>query len=59
MRLVGEPDGFARALGVVPRRRGDADVIVLFARDARELSVCAIDDTWSSLRFVVRVADRS
>ncbi|MGE5047397.1 MAG: DUF3052 domain-containing protein [Deltaproteobacteria bacterium] len=108
VRLVGEPDGFARALGVLPRRRGEADVIVLFARDARELSrsfpaarkalrqdgglwlawpkkasgvstdltealvrgfglsqglvdnkVCAIDDTWSGLRFVVRLADRS
>jgi hypothetical protein len=108
VRLVGEPEGFARALGVPPRRRGDADVIVLFAHSALDLSrtfpaarkalrqdgglwvawpkkasgvstdlteasvrgfglaqglvdnkVCAIDDTWSGLRFVVRLADRT
>jgi hypothetical protein len=94
-------------LGVVPRARGEADVIVLFARTAAVLSrsfprmrrslhdsgglwvawpkqasgvptdlnegvvrryglgqglvdnkVCAIDETWSGLRFVVRLSDR-
>jgi hypothetical protein len=108
VRLVGQPEGFARVLGVVPRPRGEADVIVLFTRSTAELSrkfpaarkalrqdgglwiawpkkasgvstdlteaqvrgfglaqglvdnkVCAIDETWSGLRFVVRLADRS
>jgi len=107
VRLAGAPEGFARSIGVVPRARGGADVIVLFTRSAGELSrefsrlrkslhpsgglwvawpkkasgvatdldegivrriglatglvdnkVCAIDDTWSGLRFVVRLADR-
>jgi hypothetical protein len=107
VRLARAPDGFARSLGVVPRTRGDADVIVLFSRSAAELErdfprlrrsllqsgglwvawpkqasgvetdlregairriglahglvdnkVCAIDDTWSGLRFVVRLSDR-
>jgi len=107
VRLAGAPDGFAVTLGVVPRSRGEADVIVLFTRSAAGLSrtfprlrkalndrgglwvawpkqasgvptdlnegvvrryglaqglvdnkVCAIDDTWSGLRFVVRLADR-
>jgi hypothetical protein len=107
VRLCGAPDGFARVLGVSPRSRGEADVIVLFARTAAELEpaflrarrslsmsgglwvawpkkasgvttdlsetavrrfglaqglvdnkVCAIDETWSGLRFVVRLADR-
>lgn len=107
MRLFGAPDGFARLLGVAPRPRGEADVIVLFARSLAELrrvferlrkslhpcgglwvawpkkasgvetdlgenairtlglasglvdnKVCAIDDTWSGLRFVVRLVDR-
>ena len=107
MRLFGAPDGFARLLGVAPRSRGEADVIVLFARSLAELrrvferlrkslhrngglwvawpkkasgvetdlgenqiralglasglvdnKVCAIDDTWSGLRFVVRLVDR-
>ena len=108
VRLIGAPERFARALGVLPRRRGEADVIVLFAHSAAGLSrtfpsarkalrqdgglwvawpkkasgvstdlteasvrgfglaqglvdnkVCAIDETWSGLRFVVRLADRS
>ena len=107
VRLAGAPEGFARSVGVVPRARGEADVIVLFTKSAAELSrefsrlckslhpsgglwvawpkkasgvatdldegivrriglatglvdnkVCAIDDTWSGLRFVVRLADR-
>jgi hypothetical protein len=107
VRLSGAPDGFASALGVVPRARGEADVIVLFARTSAELSrgfprlrrslrdsgglwvawpkkasgvssdlsdevvrryglaqglvdnkVCAIDESWSGLRFVVRLVDR-
>ncbi len=107
VRLVGGPQGFARAIGVIPRSRGEADVIVLFARTRDELSrafrgarkalhrdgglwiawpkkasgvstdlsegavrdyglgqglvdnkVCAIDETWSGLRFVVRLAER-
>src|SRR4051812_38027872 len=107
VRILGGPDGFARELGVLSRPRGEADVIVLFTRSARELEkgfaaarrslhkdgglwiawpkkasgvatdldenevrrtglalglvdnkVCAIDDTWSGLRFVVRLSDR-
>jgi hypothetical protein len=107
VRLSGAPQAFARTIGVVPRPRGEADVIVLFARDRAALArgfprmrkalhqdgglwiawpkrtsglatdltenvvrehglhqglvdnkVCAIDDTWSGLRFVVRLADR-
>jgi len=107
VRLTGAPDGFAATLGVVPRTRGEADVIVLFTRTAAGLSrsfprlrkalhdrgglwvawpkqasgvptdlsegvvrryglaqglvdnkVCAIDETWSGLRFVVRLVDR-
>ena len=107
VRLRGAPGGFARTLGVVPRARGEADVIVLFARSEADLrrgfararrslstagglwvawpkkasgvatdltegavrryglsqglvdnKVCAIDETWSGLRFVVRLADR-
>ena len=107
VRVAGGPRGFAATLGVVPRARGEADVIVLFTRTAAELSrsfprlrrslrdsgglwvawpkkasgeatdldegairryglgqglvdnkVCAIDETWSGLRFVVRLADR-
>jgi hypothetical protein len=107
VRLVGGPAGFAGTLGVTPRARGEADVIVLFARSAAQLrrafprarrtlhqdgglwvawpkkasgvstdlsegsvraygllqglvdnKVCAIDETWSGLRFVVRLADR-
>jgi hypothetical protein len=107
VRLSGAPDGFAREIPVVPRSRGEADVIVLFARNAAGLKksfgrmrrslhkdgglwiawpkrasgvptdldeaavrrvglasglvdnkVCAIDDTWSGLRFVVRLANR-
>src|SRR5262249_9491838 len=107
VRLSGAPDGFAREIGIVPRARGEADVIVLFTRNASELKknfarmrkslhesgglwiawpkkasgvptdldeavvrriglasglvdnkVCAIDDTWSGLRFVVRLVDR-
>ena len=107
VRFVGAPDGFARSLGVVPRVRGDADLIVAFftsrARLTKEFGrlraaldpagglwiawpkrasgvatdldenvvrevglreqlvddkVCAIDDVWSGLRFVVRVKDR-
>ena len=108
VRLAGAPDGFARSIGVVPRPRGEADVIVLFTKRAADLErgfsrlrkslhpsgglwvawpkkasgvatdldegivrriglatglvdnkVCAIDETWSGLRFVVRLADRS
>jgi hypothetical protein len=107
IRVSGAPAGFARKLGVSPRSRGEADVIVLFARTAADLGpaflraraslsmsgglwvawpkkasgvatdlsedavrrhglsqglvdnkVCAIDETWSGLRFVVRLADR-
>ena len=107
VRLAGAPAGFARAIGVVPRARGEADVIVLFSKRAAELQkrfaqlrkslhpsgglwvawpkkasgvatdldenkvrdiglseglvdnkVCAIDETWSGLRFVVRLVDR-
>jgi hypothetical protein len=107
VRLAGAPPGFANEIGIVPRARGEADVIVLFSRSAGDLKksfdrmrkslhpagglwvawpkkasglstdldegvvrriglatglvdnkVCAIDDTWSGLRFVVRVADR-
>jgi hypothetical protein len=107
VRLAGAPDGFARSMGVVPRSRGEADVMVLFSRSLSALrrdfarlrkslhkagglwvawpkkssgvptdldenqvralglaeglvdnKVCAIDDTWSGLRFVVRLKDR-
>jgi hypothetical protein len=107
VRLARAPEGFASSLGVLPRTRGEADVIVLFTRTAAELErefprlrralpqsggfwiawpkqasgvptdlnegavrrdglsqglvdnkVCAIDDTWSGLRFVVRLSDR-
>jgi len=108
VRLAGAPDGFARQIGVVPRARGEADVIVLFTRSASDLKksfdrmrkslhpagglwvawpkkasgvptdldenvvrriglatgmvdnkVCAIDETWSGLRFVVRLLLRA
>ena len=107
VRLVGAPAGFKESIGVEPRRRGEADVIVAFATRAAQLSrqfarlrdgmhpdgglwiawpkkssgastdlsenivraiglahglvdnkVCAIDDTWSGLRFVRRLTDR-
>jgi hypothetical protein len=107
VRLHGAPDGFARSIGVAPRARGEADVVVLFSRSAAGLrrdferlkkslhpdgglwvawpkkassvatdldeggvrnlglalglvdnKVCAIDDTWSGLRFVYRLIDR-
>ena len=107
VRLSGAPDGFAHTLGVLPRSRGEADVIVVFAPTAADLArafprarkslsmsgglwvawpkkasglstdltedavrryglarglvdnkVCAIDETWSGLRFVVRRTDR-
>ena len=107
MRLHAAPEGFADSLGVVPRARGQADVIVAFftsrPRLAKEFAglratldpagglwiawpkrasgvatdldenvvreiglgerlvdnkVCAIDDVWSGLRFVVRLKDR-
>jgi len=116
LALVNAPPDFAKTLGTLPpdvtpqplgRGRGPYDVIVLFARSARELSaalptacarlapagglwiawlkktsgiptdltdaevrgsglaaglvdnkVCAIDETWSGLRFVKRLADR-
>jgi hypothetical protein len=107
VRLQDAPGGFARSIGVEPRARGTADVIVVFSRSQKALSksfarlrksldpsgglwvawpkkssgvatdldegvvrriglasglvdnkVCAIDDTWSGLRFVVRLADR-
>jgi hypothetical protein len=107
VRLSSAPPDFARTIGVVPRARGEADVIVLFTHSRAELArdfarlrkalhqdgglwvawpkktsgvatdltegvvrehglaqglvdnkVCAIDDTWSGLRFVVRLADR-
>ena len=103
VRIAGAPDGFARSIGVVPRLRGEADVIVLFARRRGDLArefprlqrslhpagglwvawpkkssgvatdltenavrdlglarglvdnkVCAIDETWSGLRLVIR-----
>jgi hypothetical protein len=37
VRLARAPDGFASTLGVLPRARGEADVIVLFSRTAAEL----------------------
>jgi hypothetical protein len=107
VRLCGAPEGFARSIGVVPRSRGEADVVVLFGKSLSALErdfprlrkslhsagglwvawpkkssgvatdldegkvrnlglreglvdnkVCAIDDTWSGLRFVVRLKDR-
>jgi hypothetical protein len=107
VRILGGPDGFARSLGVDPATRGEADVVVLFTRSAKDLAkgfararkslhkdgglwvawpkkasgvatdldeavvrthglstglvdnkVCAIDDVWSGLRFVVRLVDR-
>ncbi|TMA24111.1 MAG: DUF3052 domain-containing protein [Deltaproteobacteria bacterium] len=90
VRLAGAPDGFARSIGVVPRPRGEADVLrkslhpsgglwVAWPKKASGVAtdldegivrriglatglvdnkVCAIDDTWSGLRFVVRLADR-
>jgi hypothetical protein len=107
VRLAGAPDGFARTIGVEPRARGEADVLVLFSKSfaalerefprlrkslhqdgglwvawpkkssgvatdldenkVRDLGlshglvdnkVCAIDETWSGLRFVVRLKDR-
>jgi hypothetical protein len=107
VRVLGGPEGFAHSLGVALQRRGEADVIVLFTRSAKELNkafggarkslhkdgglwiawpkkasgvvtdlnesvvretglalglvdnkVCAIDETWSGLRFVVRLVDR-
>ena len=107
VRLLAAPEGFAHSLGVVPRARGEADVIVAFftsrARLAKAFAglratldpagglwvawpkrasgvdtdldenivreiglgerlvdnkVCAIDEVWSGLRFVVRVKDR-
>jgi hypothetical protein len=107
VRLAGAPADFASTIGVVPRAKGEADVIVLFVKDTAALArgfarmrkvlrqdgglwvawpkkasgvatdlaesvvreyglsqglvdnkVCAIDDTWSGLRFVVRLADR-
>jgi hypothetical protein len=107
VRVLGGPEEFAQGLGVELRVRGEADVIVLFTRSARELAkafggarkslhkdgglwiawpkkasgvvtdlnenvvrnqglalglvdnkVCAIDEIWSGLRFVVRLADR-
>lgn len=113
--LVNAPADFGETLGPLPggvtpgpMKRGSYDVIVLFARNDKELAralpaarerldpagglwiawpkkssgiptdvteaevrarglatglvdnkVCAIDDTWSGLRFVVRVQDRS
>jgi hypothetical protein len=112
--LVNAPADFTQTLGELPdgvtpgpMKRGPYDVIVLFARNAKELAralpaarerldpagglwiawpkkssgiptditegevrgrglasrlvdnkVCAIDDTWSGLRFVVRLSDR-
>ena len=114
LALVNAPADFADTLGELPPgvtpqalRRGPYDVVVLFARDDKDLArglpaarerldpagglwiawpkkssgiktdvteqevrarglalglvdnkVCAIDDTWSGLRFVVRLADR-
>src|SRR5438270_10686890 len=107
VRLARAPEGFASSLGVVARPRGEADVIVLFTRNAADLQhefprlrrsleqsgglwvawpkkasgvvtdldeaavrrygvsqglvdnkVCAIDEPWSGLRFVVRLSDR-
>jgi hypothetical protein len=107
VRVLGGPEEFAQGLGVELKARGEADVIVLFTRSARELTkafggarkslhkdgglwiawpkkasgvvtdlnenvvrnqglalglvdnkVCAIDEIWSGLRFVVRLVDR-
>jgi hypothetical protein len=107
VRVLGGPEEFAHGLGVELKARGEADVIVLFTRSARELTkafgdarkslhkdgglwiawpkkasgvvtdlnenvvrnqglalglvdnkVCAIDEIWSGLRFVVRLVDR-
>jgi len=107
VRLLAAPEGFAQSIGVVPRARGQADVIVAFFTSRARLTkqfaglratldpagalwiawpkkasgvatdldenivreigleerlvdnkVCAIDDVWSGLRFVVRLKDR-
>lgn len=107
VRLAGAPEDFARTIGIVPRAKGEADVIVLFVKNRAALArdfermrealhqdgglwvawpkkasgvptdltesavrehglaqglvdnkVCAIDDTWSGLRFVYRLIDR-
>jgi hypothetical protein len=107
VRIRRAPPGFARSLGVVPRARGEADVIVLFSSSAAELrrsfarlakslhpagglwvawpkkssgvaadlsandvreiglatglvdnKVCAIDEIWSGLRFVIPLLSR-
>jgi hypothetical protein len=107
VRLVAAPGGFAETLGPFVSARGEADVIVLFSKSARDLhkafalamkslqkngglwvawpkkasgvatdldenavreaglsfglvdnKVCAIDEVWSGLRFVVRLRDR-
>jgi hypothetical protein len=107
VRVCRAPEGFARSLGVVPRARGEADVIVFFTSRAAELrhsfarlakslhpagglwvawpkkssgvaadlsesevrqiglaaglvdnKVCAIDETWSGLRFVIPLLSR-
>src|SRR5437870_9714644 len=38
VRLSGAPRDFAKTVGVVPRTRGEADVIVLFAKDRASLA---------------------
>lgn len=45
--LIDAPDGFERTLGA----RGLATVLV-------DNKVCAVDATWSGLRFVRRLSDR-
>src|SRR5256885_6682550 len=37
VRLAGAPQGFARTIGIVPRTRGEADVIVIFTKKSNEL----------------------
>ena len=37
VRLSGAPADFARTIGIVPRARGEADVIVLFAKNRTAL----------------------
>lgn len=69
-----EPQGFREALGELPegvevrgRARGPLDVIDItedvvrdegVSRGLVDNKVCAIDDTWSGLRLVIRLRDR-
>lgn len=50
--LVNAPAGFAQTLGELPARAPGLAIGLV------DNKVCAIDDTWSGLRFVVRLKDR-